>query len=66
MASGIKLSAEQHTCMCRETYYFARLLFDDPIKTQLLDPHLVQESNYEGSSKGKNTQQRTCKSKPRV
>lgn len=47
--------------MYRESYDFARLLLNDVFESQLLDPDLVQESDYEGHSKAKNTQQRACK-----
>lgn len=49
--------------MYRHSYYFARLLLNDFFKSQLLDPDLVQESDDEGRSKAKNTQQQACKSK---
>lgn len=63
MASSLKLNIK---FMWRESYYFARLLLQDTIKTQLLDPKLVQESDYDGSPKAKNTQQHTYKSKRHV
>lgn len=52
--------------MYRESYYFARILLDDTVKTQPLDPQLIQESDYERSSGAKNTQQHACKVKPGV